>query len=663
MTIARRLFVLSAIVLLIVHGTDRVLALFVVFMTSITSFAAGRRGTDARALVEGFGSVIAVAVGGLAASTLTLTPATRTTSPPRRSAAAFALLPTLAVTSWLIAMDAGMAEYRLGALLPLAAVAITLCVPLFGRARDNAAVIAENEGLRLRSREAGRADDTAHDWLTGIEVSLDRAANAVAADGSAESRNIARAIESARAACLRARRSWSGYPDGDGSVFGSTSRVVDTWEREEKTPTWWPAQARAVWVDTGARWADDIRLLHTAEIERVALAGTLMLRAAFIATLPLWAGLTAGLVPDARPVTWVTVVWLCASVWVIGVALASPWIIELIVSPRGGLTLRKVLVILEVPLALALLVTAPSWVAFQFVAGPVNWLMRPVWSLRRLLVCATGFLLVLVVTLAMRTISGLGPIALEAVVSILVLAVISSSFGLMVPLVLGFVATVLPTWYIGARRRRVRRWRSLTKPVADAVDDALQLATADGVVPEALPPLERAAALLHEAAFEPRPERRLAIFARPRTLEEVLDAGMLRAEDDPENPLHVARIGYVPKHLGTNAVPSWRAANALETLVAAICAEATRYGANEIRTLVTFDDGAALLVFRFENDVAGNTRGSGAGRGKAVIERHLGRLGGDLLTRAGSVDSLGLEVFEVSFSCKSSLLDGLPRGP
>lgn len=122
---------------------------------------------------------------------------------------------------------------------------------------------------------------------------------------------------------------------------------------------------------------DEIRLLHSADIERSVLITTLVSRAVLVPLTPVLGAWTPMRVPFDGAGMPATVAWAAASVVALGTAVRAPVIVERVMQDSdGGRRLRNLLLRLEVPIALAALPLLPSWTVVVFASGWTNWWQR-----------------------------------------------------------------------------------------------------------------------------------------------------------------------------------------------------------------------------------------------------------------------------------------------
>jgi hypothetical protein len=559
----------------------------------------------------------------------------------------------------------GLAEVALTLSLPVV-LATQVARSLSVRVMANARATAARE-LQTRFATGERMVATAlHDELASLARALEQTRSLLLHADDAGASRLRALVEEAQIACEQARRSApsSAFPDVPDPAEESSSFLVDRWARVEKTPSWWPMSAREVWAASVGSWLDSIRLLHTREIERVALAGTLYLRAGLILMLPGASSLTVvGVIPFESGVSALRDAgWFAGAAWALTIALASPWVVGWTVDARKPQALGALLVF-ESILAVCVLLATPSWIAFAFLAGPVNWLMRPRWRVRELsaAMAASAGLLVLGLALAGH-VQQPWPVIAEMLAALLCFSVISNSFGLLFPLVAAHAIFVLPAWHLRAKRFQSLQWRMRAAPLASAVRSAVRVAREEReqsvVVARVQPQLERAKSRLEMAIG---PSRRRPQLLRRRTFGEIVSNGLERAGRDPEHPIRCAVPMFQPPELSGGRFRSWRLANHVEVALARIAAEAVRHGEFELRCRCLRALSAETIYISVENDLPVEKTDFDVrpGRGAREIAATVGELPeGQLLTRGFGDGAAGIPVFVVEFSFVAELRSG-----
>lgn len=579
-------------------------------------------------------------------------------------ATSVAVVPAVFVTSWasLAVRPHGITQ-AIATLMLLAVVALQVARPLSTHVAANARATAARE-LQTRFAAGERLVATAvHDELASLARAIEQSRSILlrAKDGGAA--RLRTVVDDVLLACDEARRSdpSSAFPDVPDPADESSSFLVDRWGRVEKTPGWWPMSVREVWAASIGSWLDSIRLLHTRDIERLALAGTLYLRAALMLMLPGSGFLMIdGVLPFGPGVSPIRDAgWAAGSAWALAMALGSPWVVGWALDRREPRALRALLA-WESLLGACVLLATPSWIAFAFLAGPVNWLMRPRWRLGELTEAVAGYVGLLIVGLALagqlrRPWSAIA----EVLAAVSCLSVISNSFGLLFPLVVAHALFVLPAWHLRSTRFQRLQWRKRAAPLATAVARAVGVAAEERAqspaVAEVEPQLARAKIRL-DTSFEPSTNK--PALLRRRAFGEIVKTGLDRAARDPEHPIRCAAPMFTPPELSRQRFRSWRVANHFEIALARIAAEAVRHGEFEIRCRCIRSEDAAVLYVSVENDLPVETTDStvNPGRGAREIAAAVAELpAGQLLNRGFGRGVAGISVFEVQFSFAAEL--------
>ena len=568
------------------------------------------------------------------------------------------LAPAGCLATWGLLALASVPSAPARAVLALPAFAILQVAGLLAaKVSTNSRMLVTRE-LQTRFAIADRQVlSAAHGELASLTWSIDQSRSTLARSTDQDAVELQPLLEAVLAACQRARRQdpSSAFPDISDASDASSSVLVDRWARVERTPAWWPMSVRELWATTAASWLDSVRLLHTREIERVALAGTLLLRASLVVTAPVAGALAiGGIVPfGAHVAQWRDVLWSVAAIWSGLAALAAPWVVWRIID-RSGSQSREMLLACESIISVGVLIAVPSWMTFAFVAGPLNWAMRPRWRSRPLALTTAGFAAAFAtgLLLAPGGASG-GKLFLEIAIGLACVGLISNSFGLLLPIVVAHVLVVLPAWHRKATRFRRRQWRERAEPIAVVLEEALQKAERDRhgspAVAETAAQLQRAQ--VHLQRLLVFPQRRHGLVRR-RTLLQIVQAVLDRAASDPARPLRTAAPSFSPPELAQTGLASWRVANHLEVALSRIASEALRHGEFEIRC--TCGVAGTDIVVRVENDVAPGSSdvvSDGRGRGSREITAAIAQLpGGRLLRRETTTGVSGIPVFVVEFS-------------
>jgi hypothetical protein len=651
---------LAAIVLVVSGGGQRVVAVVLVLLAIVFDMVLSRRRLGgAAAVVLGCG---AVAVAGLASPAGGITLLFAAGVRPRDRAA----LPVAFVSASAVLLLASLAGADLPRLVGAVGLPTVVVVNLLGLLglRVAASVrtnISRERRIRFSTGERF-VDAAAHDEMSSLARALEESAKGLRRAGDDAALRVAVGVERVILVCQRARRgrAYSAFPDIPQAAGPSFSSLMDSWGRLERTPGWWPTLAREFWATTVGSWLDSVRLLHTRDIERVALAGTLYLRAAFLLILPAAAPLTVtGVVPFAENTSPIRDAgWAVGSVWASALALASPWIVAWTVDAERP-RIRRMLLGLDSLISTCTILATPAWLSFALFAGPVNWLMRPRWQLRRLTAAVVAALAWFLCSLWLANrLDRPGAAAAELLVGALALGLISNSFGLLFPVVVTHLLFVLPSWKYRTARFRSSAWTARTAQIKDALDDALTVATAErGRSPaaaEAELQVRRARARVEQLAT---PSTRKPLLRKRRTLSEIARSGLGRAAHDPVHPLRCAVPTFEPPELQDWRCRSWRVANHLEVALARIAAEAVRHGEFEIRARFRLASDASSVNVLVENDLPVDPQvpDSHSGRGSRELTAAIEQVPGGALRRREAIDSaLGIPVFVVEFAFGSA---------
>ncbi len=406
-------------------------------------------------------------------------------------------------------------------------------------------------------------------------------------------------------------------------------------------PGWLPgARPRAALLQIG-RVLDDIRLLHSEAIERAVLMFTLWARALLLVLAPTLGALSFAPAPDLDG-SWPRLVpWVVALVWAIATALAAPRIGALAMEDSvAGLRTRRVLLAVELPLAVALALTHPGWPAVAFAAGWTNWWQRlgptpavPDFSWPRL----AAWVSVTAGAQAAGLILGAGDVVwwaavLEVAVTLGVIAVIGGSYGAMLPVSASVAGRVLLS---GARHRRLAAGDA--QRIIDDIAEAMTLAADELTrVADRRPADAAAADVLRRAVDTMRPVASAPDRRGPATLGALVTAALVegghdmwvedpralaaqaraRAEGRPL-PVVVQRPEFSSDDVASVVVDEAVAATLHELLVACIV-EARVHGARRVQTIVQRAEGR--IEFRVANQPSPEpTRRRGRGRGGRTV--------------------------------------------
>jgi hypothetical protein len=531
----------------------------------------------------------------------------------------------------LVLIPAALAAAQLTALAwwwaSAAAMAVVLSKPLVSVGRISAEVYAaELEVSRTGGAISGHGD--AHSVVGVVEGRLLRAGLMARSGGDAV---LAERLHALAGRVREAERAAAQRRDID----ASTSEEVDLllqmlravrlrpnrqFSEPENMPARWPGWLKQAWRPC-ARRLDAIRAIHTHQIEWVALYALLWLRPILVLALPVlptW--MTAGVRPVTETGLFGDVVWALALATAAGVAVAAPKIVPILQDKTvEHIPLCSRLLLVETPIWALLTVTAPSWVAWSFGAMTFTCAERPGWSTRNAVVIAVGGSATLLATLLARG-AGLGDAVLEWLAAVVLLVLISSSYGLLLPL-------VLDRLLFAGRRAKVAQ-RRLERAIADGAEGEVRQAAAEASRIVRAAKMSGPEAEAVHAIAAPRPSAsRYRLWPRTHTLGEiVLDAAVPLVPSDTPGA-RLMPIRYQPDGLGEFVVrPSHR--RTLERVVKAMLAEADRHGVDGISVTVAREPEQLRIRVVNRRDPA-SPRGEGEGTG--IIETELGGLPGGRL--------------------------------
>ena len=449
-------------------------------------------------------------------------------------------------------------------------------------------------------------------------------------------------------------------------------------------PDWIGNPALRDAVTNVGRVLDDVRHLHSAQVEWIVLTFTFWARALFLTLAPALGGLTVATVPDLSDLAADDLPWLLATAWAVASAMAAPSLATVVMepSPRGART-RRILLAVELPLATALALSFPSWAAVAFAAGWTNWWQRisrgggdarqiPDFSWPRLAV----WIGVVVASQAVGFALDEGDpatwkVALEVAATLLLIGVIGGSYGAMLPVSAGMVVRVV----LRGARHQQRSDREADSVIGEISIRMTRAADALAGLPRRDDRDVEAEAALRRATSELLAERRRPLFSgAPRSLNELVTAALAegghemwaddpralsareRAERDGEPlPVIVQRPSFEPDADALRSVTLTEVdADALRRLLIACIVEARVHGTRRVETIV-HRDGSRIEV-RIANEPRSGSGHSGRGRGGRRIRRLARSLpgGGDPFRGKTDRSFLGkpgtLELFGVSFA-------------
>ncbi len=531
----------------------------------------------------------------------------------------FAALATTAIASTLLA-NLGLLPPALAAGLLLATCGRLLAELIVQPAssadrRLRGEVVAWKEAL-VNDRSAQLSHDLVH-WPR--RIMRDAALFLRTAGYTREATRVERAGERCQAAGRRGGRRTGDFGDPSGGRLGLIGGAALTTPTRSDRPLRHFSVAANLPRWLGPAWAerlsrlmrpiDLVRLLHTPQIERRTLVGTLWLRAAIVLAAPLSGAVSpSGDVPlgsgSTAPAE--ALYWLVACE-AVATAILAPRIADFVI----GRPVRWPLLLAEQALALALIGAFPCWACCAYAAGPIVWFEKREWSLWKIPVWAV---LNLGAVLAFASQS---PVA-EAAIAAVVVALIADSYGLMLPAVL---ATLLRGWHAErtARKLIVARAARSRETVRGAIAETrvvLERAGEDDGAPDGgeietlLDGLAQAEEQLERTAASDlgRPPHTLADICA----QAVAGAGVSPAGWDPGAALHATQIECRPEDLGRLEVTSPGARRALERLVKRVVFEAVAHGLGLLSTRI--EAAGDRVVVAIANEVHPD-RIDGAGAG------------------------------------------------
>ena len=383
-----------------------------------------------------------------------------------------------------------------------------------------------------------------------------------------------------------------------------------------------------------SRILDEVRLVHTAQIEEAVLQYTLYARAVLVCTAPSITLGSFGRTPLEGGPSLADIPWGLAAAWAAVTALAAVKISRNVLArDSAGDQWPKRLLFLEIPLATAATLATPCWPVAAFAVGWTNWLQRPNFTLRKLAI----FALSVSGTLAFGMLgSPVNETAVEIATSLLVIALIGNSYGALLPVSISIFIRACFDELLGganAHRRAEARLRDAVSALRLAAETLSKAADSDErIIAEAEGLLELADSMTPDwkqevvAGFRSR-KRVMSIIddvisSRGKLLQPVFTEGFQSAAAT------AASYGKEPP-LSLGIVQAWDAetkaarfrnrgsAHAFRQLVAALVSEAMRHGTGSLEMRVRIDQEAGVLVFDSWNHAKKSRKpggGSGAGQ-------------------------------------------------
>lgn len=383
-------------------------------------------------------------------------------------------------------------------------------------------------------------------------------------------------------------------------------------------------------VSQVGRLLDEIRQLHTRQIERAVFLFTLAARASLVTLAPLLGALTTADVPLRETGLAGDLAWGAAAGCALATALYASTVVDAAMedSPRAYV-LRSRLLLVEVPVAVAVLLLCPAWTVAVFASGWTNWWQRQTPELAFSWPKLVGFVAAVIVVqtagLALED-ANAGPTALEIVLTLAAILVSGASYGAFLPLAAGVALGVL----IGDSRRSLKAIREardeLLAAAAALREAAQQVLIAAPSVPAATHAAQtaRQAATQLERAVE-RLDREAGVDALHELVDNALGHSYLLRRKHPRHreraaaarergapvPAYFGSAMYTPDTLRDARVPVPEHATAIGDLLATAFNEANRHGVAGVN--VRFVLAGDRLQIRVGNQPAGATRGTGGG--------------------------------------------------
>lgn len=538
-------------------------------------------------------------------------------------------------------------------------------------------------------------DGSTHGWFAQAAETLDGAQTRLERHGSAGSEH-AQAVAGARTLVAEIelrlarsevdRRPWHGrgLPAGASWSFArpepgeEPASFVRLYSDPSNAPDWLGPRSRDAVVRAGAV-LDNVRLLHTAQIEWAVLLFTLWARALLVGGAPLLASVSLGRVPLQDGWSARDLPWALATSWSAATALRAPWIASAVMRrDEQGATVRRRLLIVEVPLCVAAIVASPCWAVAVFAAGWTNWWQRPDFDWARLAwwIVLVGGLLTTGAALA-----GAGPAQcfVEFAITMTVVAVIGGSYGAMLPVSASLMARALTAGLLTPRRAQARADERLGDSVRQLLQAARAIELSSPDDPSAIWDSRRLAdvarALGARADEGDRWSRRTPLGLPALLLGALSGAGPIAGSPEAASVLHDALRAGEPEPV-TIETPSLhqsrlkharlrrrKAARALSLAIVETVREARRHGTGPLTTLCRLEDDRVVL--RFANLVRPGPARPGRGTGASRLWSLVGSLpDGRIDTRELVASSFvdypsGPDRFGVQISFSSDALDDL----
>ena len=509
-------------------------------------------------------------------------------------------------------------------------------------------------------------DGSTHGWLGDAHEALVMARSRFArvADGATDELRIVaaalttiREIEDDLRDSQGKRRDWEGRPPSSTGAYAATAVVEDpdVLMKLHSDPANLPdrlgPRGRDVLARAGAV-LDDVRVLNTPQTEWAVLLFTLWARAMLVCGAPLLASQSFGELPWQSGPGWQDLPWALAAIWAIATALLAPRIAtDVMRHDDEGARARRVLLAVEVPLAVAAIVCTPCWPVVAFAAGWTNWWQRPDfgWLRQAAWIAIVGSLLA--AGMALRH-ADPAAVAAEFAIAMGVVALIGASYGAMLPVSASLMARTLVGGLLTPRRARDRA----DVRIGDSINHLLDAARAIEQRSPDDPQAARDVGKLRESA------RMLGVRAdvgdrwarrTPLGLDNLVDGALDDAgvmSNDPRayllleqarlmggpEPVTLDEPTFHQRRLARARFRERRHARALRLLVTEVVLEARRHGTGPLVTICRLERDRVLV--RFANVTRPGPARPGRGNGAVDLRRLASSLPDGRIDTRGPVD-------------------------
>lgn len=546
----------------------------------------------------------------------------------------------------------------------------------------------ERDQRLLVDAQLGQALSPAHDAINAVEADL----YALLADANTTARcrlaarGAAEQLDHLAALLRNSRQAREALADDEGVVpllgiraahrrFDPRGRLMRRYGSRETMPGAIPADLRGAARQVGLV-LDELRLLHTAEIERSVLLFTLVSRAVLLSFAPLLGAWSVARPPLADGHAVADAAWAAAAAVSLGTAFAAPRLVDLVMEDSSaGRRTRSLLLGVEVPIAFAALPLIPAWTVVVFASGWTNWWQRQTPGLGfdgRKLVAFVGVVVALQGAGLAREHIPIGPAVGEIAVALLAIALTGGSYGAMLPLSAGTGLDVL----VGDGRRSLRAvMRARRELLSSARQLVVTAAEIDASAPDSLV-ARRAAATARQAARQldhaaDRAGRRGLVTSHVlvELASEAIARSYLRRRrpielEQPESskqaaPPYATEPIYDPPQLLAARVIARRDARVLRSVIERSLNEARVHGTKSVRVVLRIHNGR--LEVRIANRPRGRTHGI-SGEGGRDLDRLVRKLPDGRLKRGLRPPReirmpAGPDWWVVEVSCSADVLD------